>query len=262
MAISYSQILFMRTAVDCRDRLTNQAVVAPSSVTSRPQCKPINIQNIRPFLKRLCDAVVGGVIGNAPITRLFRSRSPSHVPFFIMPIVIDTVKRMFRRWFVTKFCIKFFKRFKMKFDTASAIFAIRSIGRGLASPFSMMEGTPLGTRCHSVGCVCYRVDVFSITPARRSFFCSQVRRSDSRSVAAITQTVPHCTLAITTRKANNQQPMKSLPRQNANSPFSLRFGVYGKIIGRHFVFSVTENNLASRVARTLNSLQPAFIIAQ
>lgn len=66
-----------------------------------------------------------------PIISLFYSSGPPNIPRFVMPVIINSIKRMFRRWFAPKFGIKRFVRVKPKLDpSASIIFISRKFGIG------------------------------------------------------------------------------------------------------------------------------------
>lgn len=94
----------------------------------------INAKLGRPIGNDFCRAVQrNGMIVRLTALLLFVCR-PSDIPFFVMPVYINSIKRVFSGWFFAQFIEKVIKRVKTKLNSAPAIVRIANYLR-ILTPF-------------------------------------------------------------------------------------------------------------------------------
>lgn len=212
-------------------------------------------QNISPLGSGHCLAVSGNKnICTLVATLLSRCR-PANISSFIVSINIDTIKRMIRCRLAANRRQKFFKTFKSKFDTASAVVRVGFM-------FQIMTSSPsVSVRCPfysalATGCVAmfstsgYRhLTRQASTRLHRTFF--QITSFGNAYRATVAQAFPHCASRLgASSKSLNGQPSESLSGQiDKSSACGKWVSLNGRIVKRHIV-SLTDN-----LARLAGSLQ-------
>lgn len=92
-----------------------------------------------PFLQRCCPSIYGQLPRHSSVAHLFAMRRPSYISNLVMPLIVDSVKRVLWSWSRPNMFKKLGKRFKMKLDTSLAVIHIRSLFRIVTSRFSPLK---------------------------------------------------------------------------------------------------------------------------
>lgn len=245
----------------------NCTCLAPTSFKSSGNAPGRTSQFVRPVRNTLFLAPnLNPFRRIAILTLLFRS-SPAHISGFVMSFVIRvTVERMSRCQATTDYCQKLFKRLKTKFNALCSIIFIISCIERLTSRFCTLINCIFRGKdsIHSFPVLgVFVAALFKLPTSARTMSTTsqQIIARHGHAVTAFTETVPCRMRRNDSCIPNNKKVSKSLAYKTLNFRIYLRWIMTnGKLVSRHFVKDISFNNLASRVARILNSFQPAFII--
>lgn len=187
------------------------------------------------------------------VASLLQSRGPSHIPNFVVSVIIDAIQRIFSRRTPSYVFQKLFVGCEAKFNATTPVLWIALVLYVLATIFSRQVG--FAFRCVTIavrnGSVLSRV-----TSARlsRSFF--QAIGILYRPVAALTVAKPFSLIIAITRKANNVQFIDFLIAKVIGT----RIGISrDTMVYRHWI-KVNSFNLMDRVVRGVSDpWQPALV---
>lgn len=217
--------------------------------TTKPKMQiisnPVNSHEMGPFL-------IGALLG---------SRGPSHIPLFIMTVVVNSIQRMFRRWATTDLRKKFWKGLESKFDAATAIAMKARKGLCSASAFGSRISLKFrGTPAFAVNATVSRYEQSLHAPARLSFPTQQIRRKGSEYQPTLTFAEPRLVMANPSRITENHDELQIQFGDVAKARIGWNWLKNNVIFSvDHDVFSFVENRLA-RLAKGLNHLWRAVFI--
>lgn len=186
-----------------------------------------------PFNQHASNAVDSNQMIPSRVTGLLRFSSPSDIsPLVVTSFIVRiAINRVFGRWSVSKFSIKFFKVLKAKLNTASTVRGIRVKFRIVTPTHRLLKSIIFGR------------DTLLAVPPRRMSVCKtgspqsftaetstrgcvptkQFTRLEGTSLATITDAVPHSSsLWLRTGIANHQKPSEFLTRNWSDQVFARR----------------------------------------
>jgi hypothetical protein len=115
-----------------------RARMTPSSVESFDQSFTKVARAPRPCANSIGHAVCSDPAGSPCIISLFRAASPSYIPWFVVTIVVDAVKRVIRRGTAPHLGDKRLERLKPKFNTSASV---ERIFREVDQPTTVFGGS-------------------------------------------------------------------------------------------------------------------------
>lgn len=119
----------------------------PAAFETQVKSNRMDAKNSCPLRDCLCDAVEGDKPARPPVIILNLFRSPSHIARFVIAIVVDSVKRMFRRWalsYIIKKRRKGLPAFTNR-DASSAVVVVKPALR-ISTPASHSDPCPVFRR--------------------------------------------------------------------------------------------------------------------
>lgn len=93
----------------------------PTTFNAGVQVRRADVQVVCPFRAGHCSAVDGKKDIVSFIVALREAGHPTQIIFFVVQFVINTIKRVLRRWSSANFTKEFWERIKTEFDTTTAI---------------------------------------------------------------------------------------------------------------------------------------------
>lgn len=126
-------------------RQCSRTFIAPTASTPSVNKTVRNIIGVSPFSLGFSNTINCYISARTPISHLLTFCCPSHISNFVMPIVVDAVKRVFRRGFSTNMVNKFLKRCKTELNSPFAVMMIDGISRIRATTLSAYISVILDT---------------------------------------------------------------------------------------------------------------------
>lgn len=168
---------------------------------------------------RLCfrDTVIGKQTVVAFILALNFIRCPADVARFVVSVHVDSVERMLRGWFSSKFCKELLVRLKSKFDASTAVTVVGVISGIVTSPFRRIEGPVFRhgvvSRTFAVLCEMLTRSLAVVASARQCMSAFQVATRNSFDRSTIAPNEPIDLLTVSTVNAQNENSTEMLTDQ-------------------------------------------------
>lgn len=128
----------------------NQTIIAPSARYSVFKSNVTDTYLVRPVFSIKRCAANGYIDTHTAISRLIFFFAPLNIAWFVMTIIVNAVKRMFRRRTMSQRGKEFFERPKPKFDSTSTIPIIITKFRISTSIFCRGIGPIFGRSVHTM----------------------------------------------------------------------------------------------------------------